>query len=297
MKYTITKTVNDLALLRDTITSNTTFAQHLVDINVNFLDISFTAPDQTYVFFDSALDDTGVTELTDIVTNFTEPTNVVRTQQIEVKINPDSNAIRIQRETTPTNRLYRATGLKFETDGTTNQNTFVYGFPYSINILSVIYSPNSTIKDGDILEFTVTVVVGVIVAQVHVGDTVLHVNSTATQLFNVGRYAILSDGVNTADLGKVLAIDMVNHTITVSTASTADFAVMTPITLDTVFTEVFNADGTFTKGMHLEPQATYNVGNDTFQASYVPTDPAISLIFKAVDSGVRSGIVRVQHFY
>jgi len=81
--------------------------------------------------------------------------------------------------------------------------------------LSAVASPETT--------------VGVIGSAVNIGDTVLTVNSTVLDNTLRGFLITLDDGVNKDVLGRCIAKDDVNSTITVDTATSYAYAIGTPV--------------------------------------------------------------------
>ena len=102
-------------------------------------------------------------------------------------------------------------------------------WPFPIAPLSVIILPNE-LHRGDV--YTVNVSpnkpVGVITANVSIGNTVLTVSATVIENIHVGFPCELFDGTNTEDLGFVVDKDYAAGTITVQHASTRAFLAATP---------------------------------------------------------------------
>lgn len=108
--------------------------------------------------------------------------------------------------------------------------TYDVTWPMDILLWKTDLTPNSAMV-GD----TITVMaapettIGALTASVSAGATILPVNSTVFAYLVRGYVVTLNDGVNKNVLGRCIAKDTVNNTITVETATTNSFAAGTPV--------------------------------------------------------------------
>jgi len=96
--------------------------------------------------------------------------------------------------------------------------------PFQVRALNITINPGAENVDDciDILTMPDTTV-GAITSTVNIDDTVLPVSETVIDNIDVGFRVKIVDGVNSEELGFVLAIDVENGTITVQTASTGSY--------------------------------------------------------------------------
>ena len=139
-----------------------------------------------------------------------------------------TDAITIRQEDVPTGERYFFSTQQFT--ALANQTT-TYSFSYPINIsLLETQFVSSAENTGDSWSWVIfeNTTIGAITSDVSVSDTVINVSSTVTSSIDIGFYASLFDGTNTADLGMVVAKDATAGTITVQTPSTHSFSTATP---------------------------------------------------------------------
>ena len=151
------------------------------------------------------------TSLTTIVDNITAD---------KVQVEEDSNG------------YFETTHLLFDIPSGTPGDITEYDISWPMDILlwKTLLTPTT-----DMIGDTITVVaspeatIGVLAAPINIGDTTFTVNSTVIDNAYRGFLVTIDDGVNKDVLGRCIAIDSVNSTISVETAASYAFAAGTPV--------------------------------------------------------------------
>jgi hypothetical protein len=160
---------------------------------------------------------------------------------------------------------------------------------YDISALSYQFycQPNET-GNSVVMWGIVNSPIGYITASVAANATVIHVSSTVQTYINIGYYAILTDGTNTDELGRVIAKDSNAGTITVATPATHSFSPATPTY---VKMKVRRTNLELTAGQ------TFTVGTDHIGGAFIPK----GIIMRVVYTNVNNTEVRfrptVNHMY
>jgi len=142
-----------------------------------------------------------------------------------------SRVVAIKEEMVPTQGYYKLNGynqvIPAGTPGAIT--TFSHSWPYQVSILNAWFIPRSD-QMGDSVDVTVAPnsVIGAIAAPVNIGDTIITVTSTVLQHAVIGFHINITDGVNVDELGRVIAIDSNNSTITMETPTTHTFSPASP---------------------------------------------------------------------
>lgn len=148
----------------------------------------------------------------------------------EVAIETIVGRVKIEEETIPTQGFFMFEGFKKDIDGNVGSvTTITKSWPYRISLLEGwFYSQDDQV--GDMVEAVVgpETVTGAITAPVSVSDTEISVGDTVIENTAVGFRLNLTDGVNVADLGRVLSIDSANSTVSVETPSSHAFSPASP---------------------------------------------------------------------
>lgn len=139
--------------------------------------------------------------------------------------------VSLKEETIPTQGYYKAKGECVEiSNGTPGSITSVIRTrPYRTSLLEGWFF-TETNQIGDYVDVTAApnTIIGAIIANVSINDTVISVSPTVLENIAIGFNLKLFDGVNTADLGECIGIDAGNYQVTVETASTFAFSAATP---------------------------------------------------------------------
>lgn len=131
-----------------------------------------------------------------------------------------------QNSSIPTGGYFRIDGYTVTTPANSTSTTDIV-YPYNISGYSVILMP-TTDNIGDMCNFVAipNTPVGILTADISVGATTLSIGSVAP--LNPGFFLSITDGTNTADLGEIISLDIINNVITFSTPSTFDFSTSSP---------------------------------------------------------------------
>jgi len=188
------------------------------------------------------------------------------TKIIEIR---DPEVFSIKQETTPTGENYFFSSQSFI--ALANQTTsYSFSYPFPVSVLSAQYV-SAEENRGDTWTWTVSpnTTVGALTSDVSATDTVINVSSTVTDNIKIGFGVNIFDGVNTDDLGRVLAVDSDAGTITVETAATQSFAAATPTY---VRMNIY-----FCKDMSFGHPWALTFGDNKIQSSYVPANTVVQV--------------------
>jgi len=156
------------------------------------------------------------------------------------------------------------------TANSTVTDDFTFKTPVAVY---AIYFVTAADHEGDNLTLHIApnTTVGVISADVNSAETEIPVNSTVIDNFDVGYKVTITDGTNTDELGQCLAIDSVNSTITVETATTNSFLAATPTYIQQTVCMVDDYE--------IGPPWEYVIGESKIGGSYIPTGTVVRAIY------------------
>lgn len=145
-----------------------------------------------------------------------------------------------------------------------------YSWPFDISVLAIYMAPDAA-NTGDVLTVTVgkDTVYGIITQDVNSGSTIIPVSASVVNAIAKGYYVKLDDGTHADDLGRVIAIDANNNTITVETATTNSFAAAD---LAQVKVSIRPVDG-----LELVNGLQYTLGMKKIGASFIPANTPITV--------------------
>lgn len=175
----------------------------------------------------------------------------------------------IKEEYIPTAKLFQTTQKKWSIPASTGVHILPYDTKvYPVNVLSASFVSRDE-HTGDKIDVVVghKTIVGVITADVSSSDTVINVNSTVLENSYLGEEIYLFDGVNTDNLGVIVAKDQGAGTITVNIAATQGFLAASP-----TYVQKSNY---FVKDFEIGFPWKYEAGEDKIGASYVPAGTVI----------------------
>jgi hypothetical protein len=183
----------------------------------------------------------------------------------------DPGVVKIQEENTPTGGNFKTETRKMSVTANST-DTADYTFDIPIAVYSIYFITTSD-HEGDELKLAIApdTTIGVITSDVNSAETEISVNSTVTDNTEVGFNVKITDGTNTDDLGRVLAIDKTNGTITVQTATTNSFLAATPTYIQQTLCRVENYE--------IGPPWEYSIGASKIGGSYVPANTVVRVIY------------------
>lgn len=142
-----------------------------------------------------------------------------------------SRVVTVKEEIVPTQGYYKLNGYHqtIPAGSPGAVTTFSHSWPFQVSILNAWFIPK-TDQVGDYVDVTVApnTVIGYIGAPITSGDTTIVVSTTVLQNLAIGFHVNITDGVNLNELGRVIAINPTNSTITVETATTNSFSPASP---------------------------------------------------------------------
>lgn len=163
-------------------------------------------------------------------------------------------------------------------------------FPIPIAILSgACCTPNNC--EGDKIEFLISpnTVIGAISSDVAMGDTIINVSQTVIDNIQIGFWIDITDGSNLNDLGRVIAIDKENLTITVENASSNIFQAISP----TYVRQTIKMCPEF----RLVPSSRFVIGESKIGASYLPANTIIKLKYYNSTTNSKTFSLMLEYLY
>jgi hypothetical protein len=201
------------------------------------------------------------------------PTNSDHTVGLIVKVDQLlHSSITIKEESVPTGGYFQATSICLHNinagPSVVTSKTVSYDIPVSGLAFSFITESN---QKGDVINVIIgkDTTVGILLDDVKVGDVTFNVQQSVIDNVFIGMYIKLSDGLNDDDCGLIVSINDINKTITVNTATTHSFSLLTPTYVKgSIYT---------VKDYHIGPAFCYDVGSSKIGGSYLPTGATITV--------------------
>ena len=157
-----------------------------------------------------------------------DTSHTIVSSSIRIVDKRENNKVVVQEEEVPTGGNFRIESVTFDIPaGQTHAENKSWN--YNVSVLDVFYVSTSD-HVGDNIEIIVApdTTIGVITANVDIGDTVINVSQTVIDYTMVGYNINLNDGVNNDNLGPVTSIDKDNLTITCTNPTTNAFSAVSP---------------------------------------------------------------------
>ncbi len=169
--------------------------------------------------------------------------------------------------------------------------SFVSSFPYPISLLTA-QAQVSEENVGDTLDFGMgeNTTIGILTQGNSIGATVFTVSSTVITYICIGLEVRLFNGVTSNQCGRCIAVNTVNNTITVETATTDDFTASSPVTYVQVTRYILRNYLMLTPGIH-------QMGFSKIGAAYVPTNTVGTAIYTNTSDQIKTFCFLVEHLY
>lgn len=222
------------------------------------------------------------------------PTNAVHTidtDSIVVIEEVNATEIRVNEESTKTGGHFCVRGFNWTIPGSVGTYTFDESWPYPISFLAFKLQPE-TEHIGDVVSITIApnTTVGAITSAVTAGDTTFNVSSTVLDYIKLGYCPHLYDGINTNNLGYVIAIDTVNSTVTTTVAAANNFAAETPthfqMSVPTVQGFIVNSVNAF-----------FPMGESKIGGSYLPANTVARVSITNTNGTAKNYVSSLEFLY
>ncbi len=201
------------------------------------------------------------------------------------KNNNEEIKVRVQEEDSDpakqTGGHFLAYGITHNVPAAVGFSQLDFSFPFPVALMAFEFIPSVSLE-GDF--FTVKVApgttVGAITQAVNSGDTVINVDSTAINALKVGYEFGITDGSNSENPGKVIAVDKENSTVTLSAGVVNNYLVSSPTTvaMTVMLVENFRLHGT----------TTVEVGYSKIGGSFIPANTIIRLEYQNTTSSPKT---------
>jgi len=215
--------------------------------------------------------------------------HVINPNSISIMDQVATNEISIQQESTPTGGNFKAETFKV-TSTSQGETDAQLSWPFNVSLLQLSFMTTSD-NEGDFLtiEIPSNLVVGSITQNINAGDTVIYVSASVISTIAVGYYITISDGTNTDALGRVLAINSTNNSITIETGSTHAYQSSTPTYVDMTVSPLNNFE--------LGTPHLYTLGQSCLRASSIPANTFIVIRYINNDSTTKSLVFNYEYLY
>ena len=201
-----------------------------------------------------------------------------------------SNEVKIQQESVPTGGNFRAETFKIIAATGPAMTVSQMSWPFNVSLLQASFTTDSTNQGDNVtVEIPSNLPIGAITQNVNQGDTVINVSSSVITNIMIGYCIILSDGTNTNDLGRIIAIDTVNNRVTMEVAAVNSFVVATPTVVGLTIRPVSN--------FQFGPPQTYNLGQSSLGASSIPANIPVVVKYQNNGSSQKTIIFAYEYLY
>lgn len=183
-----------------------------------------------------------------------------------------SDEVSIKEEDVPTGGHYKIVSNVLVCPANTT-STHNYSYPYDMTVLDMFMVTEETHK-GDVLNLIMSpdTTIGMISADVAIDDTVINIPIQYMDPLKKGFLIKITDGVDTSDLGYILALDTVNGTITTSIGASYSHLASSPTYIQMGITPLDD--------IHIGPPTTYYFGDKKIGGSYVPANTPIRVYYE-----------------
>jgi hypothetical protein len=187
---------------------------------------------------------------------------------VVVEVREDSQ-IKIKEEDTPTGAHYQARSFEIDVPAQTGSFSLDFSFPFPITLFSAEWI-NLSCSEGDVAQFQVApdTVVGTLTSDMLSGSTAF--TGSQASYAEVGYYFELTDGTNTADMGRVVSVD--DDVVTCEYGSEYNFSASSP---------------TYTKRtvkmvphVYLQSQGRVQLGESKIGGSYIPANTNLRVVYQ-----------------
>ncbi len=215
--------------------------------------------------------------------------HVINPNSISIVDQIASNEVKIQQESVPTGGNFRAETFTLTATGP-GMTTAQMSWPFNVSLLQASFTTDST-NQGDkvTVEIPSNLPIGTITHDVNVGDTIINVSPSVITNSMVGYCIILSDGTNTDDLGRIIAIDTINNTVTMEVASPNNYAVATPTVVGLTVRPISNFE--------FGPPQTYILGQSSLGASSIPANVPVTVKYQNNGTTQKAIIFAYEYLY
>jgi hypothetical protein len=201
-----------------------------------------------------------------------------------------SNIVKIKQESTPTGGNFRAETFVLTAATGPGMTVMQKSWPINISTLQVSFTTDSS-NQGDTVtvECPSNLPIGAITQNVTAGDTVINVSPSVITTVMLGYCIILSDGTNSDDLGKIIAIDSVNNTLTMDLASANNYTAATPTVVGLTIRPI--------SYFQFGPPQTYNLGQSSLGASSIPANLPVTIKYQNNGTTQKTVVFAYEYLY
>lgn len=185
---------------------------------------------------------------------------------------------------------FRGHGFEMDIPASTGDHILDLTFPVDISMLSMEYTPLSSMESDYFCVFAgYGTVAGTITSDVTASDTVISVSQTVIDNADYGLFVELSDGTNLDKLGQIIDWDTVANTITVETAAVNGFLTSTP-------TYVRLCEHTV-QTVYLHGTARCELGHSKIGGSYFGKNKTLRIVYNNVTGTAKKFRATLEYLY
>lgn len=218
-----------------------------------------------------------------------DTSHTIDTNSIRITQKVSDNLVQVQEESTPTGGHFKS--ISKSIDILANETKFDDNvWDFNISALEIEFISTAD-NQGDNLELIVgqNTVVGVITSDVSVSDNVINASQTVIDNIFVGSKVNLFDGVNTEDLGYVIAVDKDNKTITTKNSSTQAFSMATPTYIRMSVYVIEN--------YVIGPAGRHTIGGSKIGGSFIPKNTIVRIVYQNNSGSPKNFTAQLDYLY
>jgi hypothetical protein len=217
--------------------------------------------------------------------------DVVNADSVSIVDVIDSNEISLKDEWVPTGGYFKTETFTLNVNaGRDVTTTAITSWPYDITLMEMQFNTDAEHENDMItVECPFDTIVGALVSNVSLGDTMLYVDVSSALNVAKGFYVTLDDGVNSEELGRVIAVDKVNNIITMEHAATNSYAAASPTYIKITVRPIDN----FTFGN----TAFYRVGASVVAGSPVPANRQVRIKYVNKGALAKKLVIPFEYLY
>lgn len=217
--------------------------------------------------------------------------HTINANSISVVDEQGPTILSIKEESVPTGGFFKIESSEIDIAAGPNvDSVMTEQWPYNVSILDINFISGAE-HEGDFVtvEMPSHKIFGAVTQDISAGATVIPVSQSVTDNIAKGFYAELADGTNTDDLGRVISVDSINHTISVENATTHSFLAATPTYVKVTVKPVDN--------LKLGPPMLYQIGAAKIGASHVPANEPAKITYTNMSAATKKLVFAYEYLY
>lgn len=222
------------------------------------------------------------------------PNNTAHTinpNSISIVDQRSSSVVTIKEESVPTGGFFKTETIVINAaTGPGTVTTVNYSWPFNISLLNMYFQSEGT-NTGDVfsVEWATDLPVGALAGDLSAGATTATVTDSTLANLAIGFNVAFSDGMNTDECGRIIAIDTINNTITFENATSHTFSASSPTYVQITVTPIEN--------LVFGPPALYSIAKQVIGGSHIPANQVATAYYTNNSAEAKKLYVNLEYFY